>query len=245
MAPTCKSYATERLSAFVDGELPPAEAAALRAHIAHCAACTAAIAELKGMVATARGLAAPEPPATLWASIEGELERRDRFAWLKMSLWRPLGIGALAGAVTVVLVLAALPALRLSKAGNGEPAAPPGAEAVATAAAASADPLLHEAEAEFAQAAAAYERSIEKLRGLLAREEARWSPQERSRMAERLALLDDAIARSRELARRTPGDSAGNEQLFAAYQQKIAFLAAAVHRGGEAGDWDKPGGGRQ
>ena len=245
MATTCKTYPTEQLSAFVDGDLPPAEGVALRAHIAGCPACTAAIADLRGMVTNARGLAAPEPPATLWASIEGELERRDRFAWLKISLWRPFGIGALAGAVAVVLVLAALPALRLREAGNGQPAAPPGAEVVATAAAASTDPLLHEAEAEFAQAAAAYERSIEKLRGLLAREEARWSPEERSRMAERLARLDDAIARSRELARRTPGDSAGNEQLFAAYQQKIAFLAAAVHRGGEAGDWDKPGGGRQ
>ena len=71
------------------------------------------------------------------------------------------------------------------------------------------DPLLHEAETEFAQAAAAYERSIEKLRTLLAREEARWSPEERTRMAERLGRLDEAIARSRELARRTPGDSAG------------------------------------
>jgi hypothetical protein len=101
--------------------------------------------------------------------------------------------------------------------------------------------LLHEAEAEFAEAAAAYERSIAKLRALLAREEARWSPQERTRMAERLARLDETIARSRELAHRTPADSAGNEQLFAAYQQKIAFLAAAVHRGGEAGEWDKPG----
>ena len=47
-------------------------------------------------------------------------------------------------------------------------------------------------------------------------------------MAERLARLDETIARSREVAHRTPGDSAGNEQLFAAYQQKIAFLAAAV-----------------
>lgn len=106
------------------------------------------------------------------------------------------------------------------------------------------DPLLYEAEAEFAQAAAAYERSIEKLRGLLAREESRWSPEERSRYSERVARLDDAIARSRELARRTPGDSVGNEQLLAAYQQKIAFLAAAVHRGGEAGEWGKRGSAR-
>jgi hypothetical protein len=142
-------------------------------------------------------------------------------------------VGALAGAVGAVLVVLALPALRGGPAG---PSATPPAETAAVVA----DPLLNEAETEFAQAAAAYERSIAKLRTLLAREEARWSPAVRSRTAERLARLDEAIARSRELARRTPGDSAGNEQLFAAYQQKIAFLAAAVHRGGgEAGEWDK------
>src|SRR6185437_6116372 len=104
--------------------------------------------------------------------------------------------------------------------------------AVAAAAATAADPLLDEAEAEFARAAAAYEKSIEKLRGLLEREEPRWSPAERARCAERLAQLDEAIATSREAARKSPGDGVGNEQLFALYQQKIAFLAEAVHRGG-------------
>ena len=241
MAATCKAYTTEKLSAFVDGELPPAETATVRSHAAGCAGCTAAIAELRALVANARALDAPEPPPTLWPSIAGELDRRERFAWLRISLWRPFGIGALAGAVAVVLALVVLPAAHRS--GSPMPAAAPGAETVV--ASAVADPLLHEAEAEFAQAAAAYERSIAKLRGLLAHEETRWSPEERSRMAERLARLDETIARSRELARRTPGDSAGNEQLFAAYQQKIAFLAAAVHRGGEAGEWDRPGGGGQ
>ena len=36
----------------------------------------------------------------------------------------------------------------------------------------------------------------------------------------------------RAAARSTPGDSAGNEILFAAYRSKIDFLAEAVHRGG-------------
>ena len=94
------------------------------------------------------------------------------------------------------------------------------------------DPLLDEAEAELARAAAAYEQSIEKLRALLEREEPRWSPDERARCAERLAQLDEAIAHSRDLARRSPGDTLGNDQLFAAYRQKIDFLAEAVHRGG-------------
>jgi hypothetical protein len=57
----------------------------------------------------------------------------------------------------------------------------------------------------------------------------------RARYGERLARLDEAIARSREAARRSPSDVAGNEQLFAAYQQKIAFLTETVHRGGGLG----------
>jgi negative regulator of sigma E activity len=234
MRPACKTYTTERLSAFVDGELSASEAAAVRAHAAGCPACSAALADLRALVTNARALEAPEPPPTLWPSIEGALERRERFAWLSIAHWRPFTVGALAGAVAVLLVIVALPVLRARPGGHTASPLPETA-----AAAVAADPLLHEAEAEFAQAAAAYERSIEKLRALLARAEVRWSPQERTRMAERLARLDETIARSRELARRTPGDSAGNEQLFAAYQQKIAFLAAAVHRGDEAGDWDR------
>jgi hypothetical protein len=235
MASACKTYTIERLSACVDGDLSASEAAAVRAHAATCVRCTEALVELRALIANTSALDTPEPPPTLWPSIEGAMEQRERSGWFSIKHWRPFAVGALAGAVGVALVVVALPGPR-----RPLPAAPPGAEAVAMPAA-DFDPLLHEAEAEFAQAASAYERSIGKLRTLLAREEARWSPQERTRMAERLARLDDAIARSRELARRTPGDSAGHEQLFAAYQQKIAFLAAAVHRGGEAGEWDKPG----
>jgi len=234
----CRTYPTERLSAFVDGDLSATEAAAVRAHAATCPDCTAALADLRALVANTAGLDAPEPPPTLWPSIAGALDRHEPRGWFSIANWRPFAVGALAGAAVVGLAIVALPVLRGTQ--RGVPAASPGAEMVATSTA-TVDPLLHEAEAEFAEAAAAYERSIEKLRGLLAREEARWSPQERTRMAERLGRLDDAIARSRELAHRTPGDSAGNEQLFAAYQQKIAFLAAAVHRGGEEGEWDKAG----
>jgi hypothetical protein len=232
--------ASERLSAFLDGDLPPAESEAVRAHGAGCARCTATLAELGALVSAARGLESPEPPPTLWMGVEGSLARSDRpgwWSWSAWSSWRPFAAGALVGAAALALVLAALPGVRRPPAG-----APILATPLAVAAAPTAfDPLLEEAETEFARAAASYERSIEKLRTLLAREEKGWSPDERARIADRLAGLDDVIARSRELARQTPGDSAGNEQLFAAYQQKIAFLAAAVHRGGAWSD-RRPGG---
>jgi hypothetical protein len=223
-------YSLERLSAFLDGDLPGAELQLVRAHVEACAVCAGRLAELRALAGAARGLDAPEPPPTLWSAIEGELDRSRR-PWLTWAFWRPFGAGALAGAGVVAAVLFALGAR------PGAPAAPAPAPVVAVFpdapdARRAVDPLLAEAEAEFARAAAVYERSIEKLRGLLAREESGWSPDMRARYAERLAHLDEAIARSRDLARRAaPGDSAGNEQLFAAYQQKIAFLTETVHRG--------------
>jgi hypothetical protein len=225
---TCGQTA-ETLSAFVDGDLSAAEAQTVRAHATTCPQCTISIGELTAMVAAARGLERPEPPPSLWPAVEGAMARHERPWWLSLRLF---GSGALAGAVAVSVVALGLASWRTHRA-----TAPSVAPAVVVA---SADPLLNEAEAEFASAAAAYERSIEKLRALLAREEPRWSPAERARCTERLAQLDDAIATSRQLAHRSPGDTVGNEQLFAAYQQKIAFLAEAVHRGGTFGEGDPP-----
>jgi hypothetical protein len=227
-AAVCPAYPVERLSAFAEGDLSPGEAQKIRAHATGCARCTAVLGELAAMVGATGSLERLEPPPTLWRAIEGELEselERQRPRWLS---WRPFLVGALAGGAAVA-TLVLVPARR-----SPRPEDPRAVVAdVEALPAAAIDPLLHEAEMEFAQAAADYERSIAKLRDLLAREEARWSPGERTRTAERLERLDGTIARSRELARRSPADSAGNEQLFAAYQQKIAFLTAAVHRGGE------------
>jgi len=219
--PDCRQ-STETLSAFVDGELPPAQAQAVRAHAAGCPRCTISIGELRAMLTAARALERPEPPPTLWPAVEGAMARHDRPWWLSLRLF---GTGALAGAAAVSVVALGLASWRTHHAAGV--ASPPPPIAVAAA-----DPLLDEAEAEFARAAATYEKSIEKLRGLLEREQPRWSPADRARCAERLAQLDEAIATSREAARKSPGDGPGNEQLFAAYQQKIAFLAEAVHRGG-------------
>jgi hypothetical protein len=221
----CATCSAETLSAFVDGDLTATEAQAVRAHAASCPRCAPVLADLSAMVSTARSLDRPEPPTTLWPAVAGALERQDRPWWMTLRLF---GAGALAGGAAVSIVALGLASFRVHGPSVFQTA--PAAIALAEA-----DPLLAEAEAEFGRAAAAYESSIEKLRGLLAREEPRWSAEERALYAERLIQLDEAIARSRDLARRSPADSAGNEQLFAAYQQKIAFLAAAVHRGGAWG----------
>jgi hypothetical protein len=222
----CARFSGQTLSAYLDGDLAPETSAEVRAHLDGCPACGAVLAELGALAGTARRLDRPEPPPTLWMAVEGAMERHDRPWWRSLRLF---GVGAMAGAAAVSVAALGLSwhAHRLSGGSTAEVAPPP-----ALAAQVAPDPLLDEAEAELARAAAEYEKSIEKLRSLLEREEPRWSPVERARCAERLAQLDEAIAHSRELARRSPGDTTGSDQLFAAYRQKIEFLAEAVHRGG-------------
>jgi putative zinc finger protein len=234
-------FSLERLSAFGDGDLPSSDLASVRQHLEACAACARRADELGAVARSARALEVPEPPPTLWPAIEGALAReRSADRWFSLRHWRPFGIGMLAGVGGAAVIAIVLGAARGGPIATRAPAAAaaPVASSEAPRSAAELDPLLADAEQEFARAAAVYERSIEKLRSLLVREEARWSPEMRARYDERLARLDDAIARSREEARRAPGESEGHEQLFAAYQQKIAFLAETVHRGGGSG----PGG---
>jgi len=236
-------HVLDQLSAYLDGDMKPQAAELMRAHLDGCAACARAAAELRAIVAGARSLERPEPPPTLWPAIEGALAEREAplLDWRRIFV-RGFAVGGLAGAAVVILLVLAVrslgpsgPRLWSSKSveASAAPAIAAGGPAAVEGPPATIDPLLQEAETELETAAASYERSIGKLRSLLARmEEPRWSPDARSRFRERLARLDEAIERSRAAARSTPGDSAGNEILFAAYRSKIDFLAEAVHRGG-------------
>jgi hypothetical protein len=65
---------TDRLSEYLDGELAPAERAALEQHLASCAACAQTLAELRDVVARASSLPPRPPAADLWPGIESKLD---------------------------------------------------------------------------------------------------------------------------------------------------------------------------
>jgi hypothetical protein len=223
-------HVVDQLSAYLEGDLKERAAAAVREHLAGCPACERAAGELRVMLASARSLDRPEPPPTLWPAIEGALARDEAplLAWRRFFV-RGFAFGGLAGAAIVVLLVLGWQLVHRP----ATPALVADDDRAASAVVEATDPLLREAQAEVETAAASYERSISKLRALLAgREEPRWSDDMRARFLERLARLDEAIERSRVAARSAPGDGAGTEILFAAYRSKIDFLAAAVHRGG-------------
>ena len=60
---------TDRLSEYLDDELPSGERAALEGHLARCDECSAALADLRRVVARARALESTGPATDLWPGI--------------------------------------------------------------------------------------------------------------------------------------------------------------------------------
>src|SRR5215216_6557838 len=89
----------ERLSAFRDGDLPERDAAVVRVHLEECPACAAVSAALGTQTQALRSFERSEPPPTLWAGIEGALDRAEP-RWS----WPSLLAGAFAGAAMVALL---------------------------------------------------------------------------------------------------------------------------------------------
>lgn len=64
---------TERLSDYLDGELPATEAEAMERHLAGCEGCARTLQELRSVVARARGLEPSAPPRDLWPGIAARI----------------------------------------------------------------------------------------------------------------------------------------------------------------------------
>jgi anti-sigma factor RsiW len=60
---------TERLSEYLDGELPVADQAALEVHLETCSDCSAVLADLRRVVARARSMDVEAPRRDLWPAI--------------------------------------------------------------------------------------------------------------------------------------------------------------------------------
>jgi hypothetical protein len=64
---------TDRLSEYLDDELPPDERAAVEAHLRHCVACGAVLADLKRIVTRSRSLEDRLPAHDLWPGIAARI----------------------------------------------------------------------------------------------------------------------------------------------------------------------------
>src|SRR5262245_5782746 len=67
---------TDKLSDYLDGELPASERAAVDSHLAACAECARVLADLKRVVARAQALEPRPPQNDLWTAIVAQIEQR-------------------------------------------------------------------------------------------------------------------------------------------------------------------------
>ncbi len=65
-----ETHWTDRLSDYLDGELPPAERNSLEAHLENCGECARVLEELRAVVSRTRGLRDTPPQKDLWSGIE-------------------------------------------------------------------------------------------------------------------------------------------------------------------------------
>ena len=103
---------SQLLSAYLDGELLPAEAAAVQDHLLECAPCRAAYEGLRITKGLLGQLPVAEPPAEFWAAVRRPPPTRAgaRIFWWTPALQRSV-LGGLAAAL-IVLALALVPMIK-------------------------------------------------------------------------------------------------------------------------------------
>ena len=208
--------ATERLSAFADGDLSRFSAWRVRRHLFGCDRCRAELAELELTTAALPSLGTPEPPPADagWAALTAKMARQphlppvvDRapaparrwFAWAM-----PVAAAAAMATLGVIFVR-----------GRG----PSDAE------------ILSQADIEFRHAEEHYQRALAKLRAAADGHRADWPAERRQAYEQAQRALSDATAACRKatLGARDPD---AEQLLFSAYRKEIAFYQDALAPGG-------------
>ena len=193
-----------RLDEYVDGALGPRDRAALEAHLAGCAACRATLADVRGLVASARALPPRiEPTRELWTGIAARLTARRR-GGVNIAWWRERGFWAGVSAAAAMLVLA-LAVYRWT--GRGSSPRPPDEWSVV--------------EAHYAQATAELNRT-------LAAERSRLRPETVALVERNLRLIDAALREARSALAQDPGNADLRQLVATAARQKVELLQWAA-----------------
>lgn len=220
---------TDRLSEYLDDELPPDERAALEAHLLQCAACGAVLADLKRIVTRARGLEDRLPDHDLWPGIaarigasSGEVRAIDLSAERARRRWS-FSLPQLVAAGLALMVLSGGSVWLLQPATGPAVAAhqAPPSLPVVTVGSSAARLRAREAGQSYAAAVSDLERVLEQNRGRLDTSTVRV-------IQRNLATIDSAIAQAQ---RALAADSANvylNSHLAETRQRKLELLRQAA-----------------
>jgi anti-sigma factor RsiW len=217
---------TTRLSAYIDGALPPAERGAVAAHLDACSGCRGVVRDLERVRAAARQLGPIAPPDHLILEIAGQIRleqapapapdrhvpampvpRRRHVALEWLGLAAALVIITIGAYLFVRQPLPAEPA-----AGN-----------------AAANGSVQSVTDELQLAMQHYENAIAELEKLARSDTGDLDPAVAEAIALNIRAIDQAIAESRGALTNDPQSEPARESLFDALRRKVGALQATVN----------------
>jgi len=189
-----------KLNEYVDGTLAARNRASVEAHLAECAGCRTAVAELRSLSAAAARLPKSiEPGQDLWPAIAARI--RPRATWNVQRVWWR---GAVAAAAVLVIALGLYRLLPPSTA------------------------LYRPAGEGWVAVQADFDRASDELSRILAVERERLRPETVALLERNLAVIDTAIAESRAALARDPASAELRRFFAAAARQKVELLRWAA-----------------
>lgn len=195
--------ADETLSAYIDGDLAPHDADAIRDHLSTCAVCREAREELTAIHAelstSASDIAAPDLWNDIAKNVVPPVSKHRRAVWL------PLGLSVAVAAAAVLVII------RFGTPRPEETDSSP-------------QPDTLSAVREVQRAEDAYRQAIGTLEHAMAGEQSSFDPKTMAIVTESLEEVEAAIERSRTAMQRDPGNVEAIRTLLAAYQQKVDLL---------------------
>jgi anti-sigma-K factor RskA len=191
-----------KLNEYVDGTLAAHDRASVEAHLAACAACRDAVAELRRLVAEARDLPRSiEPSRDLWTAIKTRIGQRA--TWKVQRFRRRPALAAAALLVVALGVYRLLPPFAAHDRPVGDVA-------------------------RWAAVQADFDRTASELALICAAERERLRPETVALLERNLAIIDAAIAESRAALARDPASVELRGLFAAAARQKVELLRWAV-----------------
>jgi anti-sigma factor RsiW len=208
----------ERLSEYLDGELPAAERVALEEHLKTCPDCPAILADLRRVVARAAVMDVPMPPRDLWPGIARRIGATPAGVRRTARRWS-FSLPQLAAAAIALMTMSGS-AVWLARSSGSAPTIPIATEAspVTTPAAIHAS---RSAAQSYAAAVADLERVVAGGRGQLDSTTVRV-------IEENLAVIDRAIAQAQRALNADPANLYLNTHLAETMRRKLDLLRQAA-----------------
>jgi anti-sigma factor RsiW len=212
---------TDRLSEYLEDELPAADGRALEQHLAGCEACRATMEELRAVVARAGSLEDQPPARDLWSGIadrigSGAAERKGAGRWRALRL--TLTVPQLAAAAVALM---AVSAGGVWLAGSRQAPTPVVSSRPAAGASLTGVAPISLAEGPYQSAVRDLEKVLKQGRGRLDTATVRVLEHD-------LRLIDGAIAECRRALAADPASAYLNAHLAETMQQKLGLLRQAA-----------------